>query len=52
MSRQQYTPRSKTDTARFFDGLELIEPGLVPIQDSRLALGEQPAVLTGLSLGG
>jgi hypothetical protein len=29
---QRVTPRSQAQVARFFDGLELIEPGIVPIQ--------------------
>jgi hypothetical protein len=32
---QRVTPRSKEQVARFFDGLELIEPGVVPIQQWR-----------------
>jgi hypothetical protein len=26
-----YVPRDKAETAKFFDGLEMVEPGLVPI---------------------
>jgi len=33
MSRQQYTPRSRAEFARFFDGLELVEPGITRVQD-------------------
>jgi hypothetical protein len=32
---QRVTPRSKEQVAGFFDGLELIEPGVVPIQQWR-----------------
>jgi trans-aconitate methyltransferase len=35
MSYQQYTPRSRAEVARFFDGLDLIEPGLVPVDHWR-----------------
>lgn len=35
MSRQQYTARSQAQIARFFDGLDLVEPGLALIQDWR-----------------
>jgi S-adenosyl methyltransferase len=28
-----FHPRDKATVARFFDGMELIEPGLVPISD-------------------
>lgn len=29
---QKVTPRSRTEVARFFDGLELVDPGLVEVQ--------------------
>jgi hypothetical protein len=32
---QRVTPRSQEQVTRFFDGLELIEPGIVPIQQWR-----------------
>jgi trans-aconitate methyltransferase len=32
---QRVTPRSREQVARFFDGLDLIEPGVVPIQQWR-----------------
>lgn len=35
MSRQQFTARSQADVARFFDGLDLIEPRLTRIEDWR-----------------
>jgi len=31
MSSVRYTPRSREQVARFFEGLELVDPGLVPI---------------------
>ena len=34
-SYQQYTFRSKAEVARFFDGLELVEPGLVHVEEWR-----------------
>jgi S-adenosyl methyltransferase len=38
LSFQQYTPRSRAQVLRFFDGLELVEPGLVQIQQWRPAI--------------
>jgi hypothetical protein len=35
MSHQQYTSRSKPEIARFFDGLDLVEPGLVQARQWR-----------------
>ncbi len=37
LSYQQYTPRTRAQVLRFFDGLELTEPGLVQIQQWRPA---------------
>jgi S-adenosyl methyltransferase len=37
LSYQQYTPRTRAHVLRFFDGLELTEPGLVQIQQWRPA---------------
>ncbi|MBO0804187.1 MAG: SAM-dependent methyltransferase [Nocardiopsaceae bacterium] len=34
-SRHQYTVRSRAEVERFFEGLDLVEPGLVPHQDWR-----------------
>ena len=42
-SRQQYTARSMEEVARFFDGLEVVEPGVVPVQDWRPGAGKPPA---------
>ena len=35
MSHHQYTSRSKAEIARFFDGLDLVEPGLVQAREWR-----------------
>jgi hypothetical protein len=35
LSYQQYTPRNRAQVLRFFDGLELVEPGLVQVQQWR-----------------
>lgn len=43
MSLQQYTARSQAEIARFFDRLDLVEPGLVPMQDWRPGPGDQAA---------
>jgi hypothetical protein len=37
LSYQQYTPRPRAEVLRFFDGLELVEPGLVQVQQWRPA---------------
>lgn len=52
MSRQQYTPRGQADIARFFDGLEFAEPGLVPLHDWRPGPEDRSAGSTFLWLGG
>jgi hypothetical protein len=31
MMRQHYTPRSREQVTRFFAGMDLVEPGLVPV---------------------
>ncbi|HEY7323428.1 MAG TPA: SAM-dependent methyltransferase [Streptosporangiaceae bacterium] len=38
LSYQQYTPRTLAQVQRFFDGMELVEPGLVQIQHWRPAI--------------
>jgi hypothetical protein len=38
LSYQQYTPRNRTQVLRFFDGLELVEPGLVQVHQWRPAV--------------
>jgi hypothetical protein len=35
LSHQQYTARTRAQVLRFFDGLELVEPGLVQVQQWR-----------------
>ncbi|MCW2897404.1 MAG: hypothetical protein JWO75_6893 [Actinomycetia bacterium] len=35
MVQQQYTPRSREQVARFFAGTDLMEPGLVPVEEWR-----------------
>jgi hypothetical protein len=35
MMPQSVTPRSQHQIARFFDGLDLLDPGIVPVQDWR-----------------
>jgi hypothetical protein len=35
MSQQQYTHRSRGQVAQFFDGTDLVEPGLVPVHEWR-----------------
>ena len=42
-SRQQYAPRPREEITRFFSGLELLDPGLVPLQYWRPDPGDQPA---------
>jgi hypothetical protein len=39
VSQQQYTPRSREQVARFFDGLELVEPGIVRVEAWRQEAG-------------
>ena len=38
-SVQQYTSRTREQLARFFDGTDLVEPGLVPVEEWRLDPG-------------
>jgi len=41
------TRRSREQVGRFFDGLELVEPGLVQLADWRPAPGDEPAPTSG-----
>jgi hypothetical protein len=41
-------PRSNAEVARFFDGLEILEPGVVPIQQWRPASDEEAAARAGM----
>jgi hypothetical protein len=43
MSLQQYTARSQAEVARFFDGLDLMAPGLIPMQEWRPGPQDQAA---------
>jgi len=43
LSRQPYLPRSRQEISRFLDGLEIVEPGLVPVQHWRPDAGQEPA---------
>jgi S-adenosyl methyltransferase len=33
MVQQQYSPRSREQVARFFTGMDMVEPGLVPVEE-------------------
>jgi hypothetical protein len=41
-SRHQYSNRTRAEIARFFDGLDLVDPGLVQAKDWRPAPSDQP----------
>jgi hypothetical protein len=45
---QRVTPRSREQVTRFFDGLDLIEPGVVPIQQWRPASDLEAAARAGM----
>jgi trans-aconitate methyltransferase len=45
---QRVTPRSREQVARFFDGLDLIEPGVVPIQEWRPDSDAEAAARAGM----
>jgi S-adenosyl methyltransferase len=45
---QRVNPRSQAQVTRFFDGLELIEPGVVPIQQWRPASDDEAAARAAL----
>jgi O-methyltransferase involved in polyketide biosynthesis len=51
MSSVPYTPRSHEQVARFFEGLDLVDPGVVPI-GYRAASGEPDAPVGGPADGG
>jgi S-adenosyl methyltransferase len=42
-SQQQYTPRNRDQMARFFDGTDLVEPGLVRVEEWRPQPGTSAA---------
>lgn len=35
MSQQQFTNRARAQVARFFEGTDLVEPGLVRVEERR-----------------
>ncbi len=45
---QRVTPRSQAQVAKFFGGLELIAPGVVPIQQWRPDSDEEAAARAGM----
>jgi SAM-dependent methyltransferase len=45
---QRVTPRSRAQVSRFFDGLELVEPGVVPIQHWRPDIDADAAARAGM----
>jgi hypothetical protein len=42
MSSQQFTLRSRAEVAGLITGLDLVEPGLVPVDEWRPASGRDP----------
>ncbi|MBO0820056.1 MAG: SAM-dependent methyltransferase [Nocardiopsaceae bacterium] len=44
LSHHQYTARTEEQIARFFDGLDLVEPGLVRVEDWRPGPGDETDV--------
>jgi S-adenosyl methyltransferase len=40
MVKQQYTPRTREEAARFFTGMDIVEPGLVPVEEWRPESGK------------
>jgi hypothetical protein len=45
---QRVTPRSREQVTRFFDGVDLIEPGVVPIQQWRPDSDAEAAARAGM----
>ena len=43
MLQQQYTPRSREQMAQLFAGMDLVEPGLVPVEEWRPEPGQSDA---------
>ena len=43
MLQQQYTPRSREQMAQFFAGTDLVDPGLVPVEEWRPEPGQSDA---------
>jgi hypothetical protein len=48
LMHQQITPRSHAEVSRFFQGLELVDPGVVLVQDWRPTLGAGARTAAGL----
>jgi hypothetical protein len=42
MAQQQFTLRSRDQVARFFTGMDIVEPGIVPLEDWRPDPGSAP----------
>jgi S-adenosyl methyltransferase len=45
---QRVWPRSHDEVTRFFDGLDILEPGVVPIQEWRPASDEEAVARAGM----
>ena len=45
---QRVNPRSRAQVTKFFDGLELVEPGVVPVQEWRPVSDEEAAARASL----
>jgi SAM-dependent methyltransferase len=43
MLQQQYTPRNREQMMQFFDGMDLVQPGLVPVEEWRPEPGQGDA---------
>jgi O-methyltransferase involved in polyketide biosynthesis len=52
MSSVPYTPRTRNQVARFFDGLDLVDPGVVPIGQRRSPHEPDASIGTRLTDGG
>jgi len=52
MSSVPYTPRTRKQVARFFEGLDLVDPGVVPIGQRRSLSRPDASIATGLPDGG
>jgi hypothetical protein len=52
MSSVHYTPRTRKQVARFFEGLDLVDPGVVPIGQRRSLSRPDASIGTGLPDGG
>ncbi len=52
MSSVPYTPRSREQVARFFEGLDLVDPGLVPVGQHRSPAQPDASIGSSLADGG